>query len=155
MIQKVLNSIKGVFIPKSEFEESETQTSLLKKKAEHFKVECAIDNKVVPCSELKTTPYIGVPAPAYLVDDPWFGPAPMYTDKQKDYMAIETEHKQQEQKSSSSVESEDIHEMMYQIATQTSSPTTLQLDPPGGSENFHEGPGGWQSGNGYNQFRKD
>ena len=79
----------------------------------------------------------------------------MYTDKQKDYMAIEAEYKQQEQQSSSSVESEDIHEMMYQIATQTSSPTTLQLDPPGGSENFHEGPGGWQSGNGYNQFRKD
>ena len=142
MIQKVLNSIKQVFIPKSEFEDD--------------KIECAIDGEVVPCEELQDPepPYIGVPAPAYLKDDPWFGPA-ILSEKQKDYVAIEAEHKEQEQASSSSVESEDIHEMMYQIATQNSSPTTLQLDPPGGSENFHEGPGGWQSGNGYNQFRKD
>ena len=94
----------------------------------------------------------GVPAPAYLVDDPWFGPAPTYTDKQKDYMAIEAEYKEQEQASSPSVESGASSEMMCQIATRTGSPTTLQLDPPGGSENFHEGPGGWHSGTGYNHF---
>jgi len=142
MIQKVLNSIRQVFIPKSEFEDDKT--------------ECTIDGKVVPCEELQDPepPYTGVPAPAYLKDDPWFGSA-ILSEKQKDYVAIEAEHNGHEQESSSSVESEDIHEMMYQIATQTSSPTTLQLDPPGGSENFHEGPGGWQSGNGYNQFRKD
>ena len=29
---------------------------------------------------------------------------------------------------------------------------TIDLDPPGGSENFHEGPGGWTSGNGREQF---
>ena len=148
MIKKALESIKDIFIPVRSIAADITLGT---------EIECSIDGEVVPCEELQDPEYTytGVPAPAYLVDDPWFGPAPTYTDKQKDYMAIEAEYREQEQASSSSVESEDIHEMMYQIATQTSSPTTLQLDPPGGSENFHEGPGGWHSGTGYNQFRKD
>ena len=37
---------------------------------------------------------------------------------------------------------------MYEIATKNHN-TTLDLNPPGGSENFHEGPGGWNSGNGW------
>jgi hypothetical protein len=41
---------------------------------------------------------------------------------------------------------------MYNRATQNQN-TTVQLNPPGGSENFHEGPGGWNSGTGLNQFR--
>ena len=35
---------------------------------------------------------------------------------------------------------------MYEIATKSA--TTLKLDPPGGSENYHEGPGGWNSSQG-------
>ena len=31
-------------------------------------------------------PFVGVPAPAYLEDDPWFGAAPARTEKQMDYM---------------------------------------------------------------------
>ena len=38
-------------------------------------IECAIDDQIVDCSKVDSTPYIGVPAPAYLEDDEWFGPA--------------------------------------------------------------------------------
>tara|TARA_Y100000589_G_scaffold315155_1_gene338347 strand:+ start:3579 stop:4022 length:444 start_codon:yes stop_codon:yes gene_type:complete len=147
MIKKALKSIKDIFIPVRSIAADITLGT---------EVECDIDGEKIPCQELQEPEYsyTGVPAPAYLTDDPWFGPAPDLSDKQKDYMAIEAEYKMQEA-SSPSVESEDIHELMYQIATQTGSPTTVQLDPPGGSENFHEGPGGWNSGIGYNQFRSN
>ena len=111
-----------------------------------WKVECAIDEEVVDCDEMDNPPYVGVPAPAYLEDDPWFGPAPERTEKQLDYMEKETHIKQQQyQETHTSVESEDIHQKMYEIATQNS-PTTIQLNPPGGSENV------WMSGTGMGQF---
>ena len=113
-------------------------------------IECAIDDDVVECKEIDTPPYTGVPAPAYCVEDPWFN-APVYTEKQMDYMEQETEMKRQEREENFSVEPDDIHQKMYEIATKNQS-TTLHLNPPGGSENFHEGPGGWNSGTGYNQF---
>ena len=40
--------------------------------------------------------YIGIPAPVYLEDDEWFGPAPVRTEKQLDYMEQEMEMKRQE-----------------------------------------------------------
>ena len=101
-------------------------------------IECAIDEDVVECSEMDSPSYTGIPAPAYLKDDEWFGPAPEYTEKQKDYMVQETEIKRQEFEKSFSVESEDIHQVMYEMATQSAA-TTLQLDPIGGSENFQGG----------------
>ena len=117
-----------------------------------WKVECAIDEDVVDCKELEDDGldyedqyYTGVPAPPYLQDDPWFGPAPTYSQKQLDYMVQETEIKQKEREENFSVESEDIHQRMYEIATQNS-PTTTQLNPPGGSENV------WMSGTGMGQF---
>ena len=66
---------------------------------------------------------------------------------------METELKRQELEETFSVESEDIHQKMYEIATE-SQKTTVHLDPPGGSENFHGGPNGygWMSGTGMNQF---
>ena len=70
-------------------------------------IECAIDEKVVDCGEMDNPPYIGVPAPAYLEDDPWFGPAPTLTEKQQDYMEQETFIKQQQHQETHSVESED------------------------------------------------
>ena len=117
---------------------------LLTKKTSN-EIECAIDEEVVDCDEMDSPPYIGVPAPVYLEDDPWFGPAPNYTEKQLDYMVQETEVKRQEREENFSVESEDIHQKMYEIATQNS-PTTIQLNPPGGSENV------WMSGTGMGQF---
>jgi hypothetical protein len=70
--------------------------------------------------------------------DPWFGPA-VISDLNKDYMEQETLAKQQEQETQSdSVESDNIHQEMYELAT-NSAATTLQLDPIGGSENFQGG----------------
>lgn len=119
-----------------------------------WKVECAIDEDVVECEELEDDGldyedqyYTGVPAPPYLQDDPWFSPAPTYSQKQLDYMVQETEIKQKEREENFSVESEDIHQRMYEIATQNT-PTTIQLNPPGGSENV------WMSGTGMGQFNE-
>ncbi|MEK9894470.1 MAG: hypothetical protein VW454_05880 [Pelagibacteraceae bacterium] len=99
-------------------------------------------------------PYVGVPAPAYLKEDEWFGAPPEYTEKQKEYMEMETEMKRQEFEQTFSAESEDIHQRMYEIATE-SQKTTVHLNPPGGSENFHGGNNGygWMSGTGMNQFQ--
>ena len=110
----------------------------LNKNISEKEIECAIDENIVDCTEMEEEPYIGIPAPAYLKDDEWFGPAPEYTEKQKDYMVQETEIKRQEFEKSFSVESEDIHQVMYEMATQSAA-TTLQLDPIGGSENFQGG----------------
>ncbi len=95
--------------------------------------------------------YTGIPAPVYLEDDEWFGPAPVKTEKQLDYMEQEIEMKRQEREENFSIEPDDIHQKMYEIVTQNQN-TTLHLNSPGGSENFHEGPGGWSSGNGREQF---
>ena len=111
----------------------------LNKQISEKEIECAIDEQTVDCTEMEEEPvYTGIPAPAYLKDDEWFGPAPEYTEKQKDYMVQETEIKRQEFEKSFSVESEDIHQVMYEMATQSAA-TTLQLDPIGGSENFQGG----------------
>ena len=103
-------------------------------------IECAIDENTVDCIQMDSPPYVGIPAPAYLEDDEWFGPAPVKTEKQMEYMEMETEIKKdrQQREKEFSIESEDIHQKMYDIATQGAS-TTLQLNPLGGSENFQGG----------------
>ncbi len=53
-------------------------------------------------------------------------------------MVQETEIKRQEFENNFSVESEDIHQVMYEMATKSGA-TTTQLDPIGGSENFQGG----------------
>ena len=119
-----------------------------------WKVECAIDETPIDCEDLQEN-YTGIPAPAYLNDDPWFGPAPVRSEKQLDYMERETQIKQQEEaiRSEFTVESEDIHAKMYEIAT-ASNGTAVQRDPIGGSENFQGGSNGygWMSGTGMGQF---
>ena len=62
-----------------------------------WKVECAIDEEVVDCREMDSPPYVGIPAPAYLEDDEWFGPAPVKTEKQTEYMEMETKIKKDRQ----------------------------------------------------------
>ena len=116
-------------------------------------IECAIDEEVVGCDEMDNPPFVGVPAPAYLEDDPWFGAAPVRTEKQMDYMEQEAEIKMAEEQehSEQTCESHDIHAKMYEIATQN---WTTVAETQGGSENFQEGPGGWNSGTGANQFRR-
>lgn len=149
---KFLNKLKEILNPPKQ--EVETQTTILEKKAGTYKVECAIDDEVVDCDEMSTTPYTGIPAPVVLSNDSWFGDVTYKSQKQLDYMEKETEMKRQEREQNFSVEPDDIHQKMYEIATKNQN-TTLDLDPisPGGSENFHEGPGGWSSGTGQNQFR--
>ena len=114
-------------------------------------IECAIDEEVVECAEMDSPPFTGIPAPAYLQEDPWFGPTPNLTEKQKDYMEIETEMKilEEQQREEAGVEPVDIHQLMYEIATKSWNTVS---ETQGGSENFHEGPGSWNSGNGMGQF---
>ena len=101
-------------------------------------IECAIDENIVDCTEMKEDPYVGVPAPDMLIVDPWFGPA-VISDLNNDYMEQETLAKQQDQETQSdSVESDNIHQEMYEMATKSGA-TTVQLDPIGGSENFQGG----------------
>ena len=51
------------------------------------------------------------------MDDPWFGPAPTLTEKQMDYMQMETEVRMQEDKEreESGSEPENIHQLMYEM----------------------------------------
>jgi len=108
----------------------------LNKPIDEEKVECAIDEDIVECSEMDTPAYTGVPAPVYLENDEWFGTA-VVSEKSQDYMIQETEIKQQESENRQywTNEPEDIHQVMYEMATKSGA-TTLQLDPIGGSENF-------------------
>ena len=109
-------------------------------------IECAIDEEVVDCSEMDSPPYIGVPAPAYLEDDEWFGPAPVKTEKQEAYIELEkaTERLHEDmRKEVGNVESENIHEELYKMASKN---WTTVSETQGGSENFQEGPNGWSSG---------
>ena len=99
--------------------------------------------KQLECSKLEApipeqSSYVGVPAPILNPVDDWFSsPYGFFysaiTERQKDYMERETEMKRQEQEKNSSVEPEDIHQKMYEIATQNNS---INIDH------------GWQSGTG-------
>ena len=149
----MINRFAALFGKKQPKQEVETQTTILQKKAGTYEVECAIDEEVVDCNEMDNPPFVGVPAPAYLEDDPWFGPAPVRSEQQKDYMEQEAEMKmvEEQQRSEETCESEDIHAKMYEIATQN---WTTVAETQGGSENFQEGPGGWNSGTGLAQFKR-
>ena len=115
----------------------------LNKKISEKEIECAIDDQTVECNEMDDDPYVGVPAPILNPVDDWFAssygcPGPVITEKQKDYMEQEIEIKRQEREENFSVEPENIHQVMYEMATRSGA-TTIQLDPIGGSENFQGG----------------
>jgi len=84
--------------------------------------------------------YTGVPAPKVLKNDPWFG-EPVKSEKQLEYEHINDDPHDgwwlrpewQDPK-----EPDNIHEVMYDMATRCGK-TTTQLDPVGGSENFQGG----------------
>ena len=149
----MINKFKELLSKVVPNKEVETQTTILQKKAGTYEVECAIDEEVVGCDEMDNPPFVGVPAPAYLEDDPWFGAAPTPTEKQMDYMVQEAEIKmaEEQKRSEQTCESHDIHAKMYEIATQN---WTTVAETQGGSENFQEGPGGWNSGTGLAQFNR-
>ena len=158
-MKKIINSIKNTLFPQN------ITVNMDGGVGGSWKVECSVDETPTDCQNLQenydegeafkqdaVNYYTGVPAPAYLEDDPWFGPAPVRSQKQMDYMEQELEMKRQERDQNFSVEPDNIHEAMYNIATQNQN-TTIDLDLPGGSENFYEGPGRWNSGNGMEQYR--
>ena len=137
MIKKAIKAIKNIFVPPIEYSNFEDD------------IECAIDEDIVDCKEMdKEPPYTGVPAPVVLSNDSWFGDVTYKSQKQEDYMEKETEMKMQEQKrcEEAGEEPENIHQLMYEIATQNWNTVS---ESQGGSENFQEGPGGWNSGNGW------
>ena len=116
----------------------------IEKKIDEEDIECAIDEDVVECDGLdyEDQYYTGVPAPVLNPIDEWFaspyGVAPAVTEKQKDYMEQEIEMKRREREENFSVEPDNIHQLMYEMATKSGA-TTIQLDPIGGSENFQGG----------------
>jgi len=83
--------------------------------------------------------YTGIPAPVVLPDDPWFGPA-FKSEKQMTHeeMLEEAERREENNRQELTNEPENIHQLMYEMATKNAA-TTLQLDPIGGSENFQGG----------------
>ena len=109
-------------------------------------LECAIDEDKVDCEHLdddQDKAYVGVPAPVLNPLDDWFSssygcPGSVITKKQEDYMEQETLIKQQQYQETNSVEPENIHQVMYEMATKGGAPT-VQLDPIGGSENIQGG----------------
>ena len=123
----------------------ETQTTLLKKKAGVFKeedIECSIDEQIVDCKDLDEDPYVGVPAPILTPHDDWFEDPPK-TEMQMEYEHINDDPHdgwwlRPEWQDDKSNEPDNIHQLMYDIATKNSA-TTLQIDPVGGSENFQGG----------------
>ena len=130
----------------------ETQTTLLQKKANIFKdeiivnmdggvggswkVECAVDEETIPCTELD---YTGVPAPQTLDNDPWFGDA-VISDANMEYKQLEFEaFKEEAHKFYGTKEPENIHQLMYDMATEGGKHTTaawFDAGNIGGSENF-------------------
>jgi hypothetical protein len=117
-------------------------------------VKCSIDDEEVDCEKLQEDyeqePYTGVPAPVYLEYDPWFAP-PVYSEKQitvKEAYEHAVADNQILHETLSS-EPQDIHEKIYQIATGNWNTVDETKETIGGSENYHTGPGGWNSGNGW------
>ena len=126
-------------------QEVETQTSLLMKKAGMYKVE-----QKEECEELEKDVInhsVSVPAPAYLKDDPWFGPAHNLTENQMTVKEAYEHAVKDNQILDESIqqESNNIHQQMYEIA---SNDWNTVLETQGGSENFQEILNDWSSGKG-------
>ena len=130
MIKKVINQIKKVFIPRSEFIE-ETPKKVEKKQAS----------------------YTGVVAPITTPTDSWFS-EPVKTEKviaYEKHVAQKIEEQKFIEAAQPKKEAEDIHQQMYDRVTKYWG--TWQEELPGGSENFQSGPVGWNSGTGMGQFK--
>ena len=129
MIKKVINQIKKVFIPKSEFIE-ETPKKVEKKQAS----------------------YTGVVAPITTPIDSWFS-EPVKTEKviaYEKHVAQKIEEQRFIEAAQPKKEPEDIHQQMYARASKFFGSWQENV---GGSENFQSGPGSWNSGTGMGQFK--
>ena len=132
MIKKVINKLKKVFIPRSEFIEEKPK-----------KVEKPREQ------------YIGVAAPVTTPTDSWFS-KPVKSEKVVAYekhVAQKIEEQKIIEAAQPKKESENIHQVMYERASKYWGTWKEELQSPGGSENFQSGPGGWNSGTGMGQFK--
>ena len=130
MINTVTNFLKSFLIPKD-------------------KLECIIDEEKVDCDQPNDPepPYLGFPAPVIMPIDEWFVDSsiePVKTEKQITHEEMLEEAARREEENNQSNEPENIHQVMYEMAT--SSWTTVG-ETQGGSENV------LQSGTGLGQFR--
>jgi len=116
-----------------------TKTSFFQNKESTSEVERNIDENIVNYKEIDTVSYTGVLAPTVLSNDSWFGPA-VKSDKQLTHeeMLEIAKKREEENREHLTKEPENIHEIMYKMATKNMS-TTVQLDPVGGSEIFQRG----------------
>jgi len=146
--------------------QSAKQYSLLEKENVHP----TIENVKIKCDKLEApihecgpshfshgySPYIAVPAPDILPHDPWFDP-PIKTEKQIVLEEKKKEAKKQQEEVESAMrqskEPKNIHDVLYKKAA--AHMKNSWQENLGGSENFHQGPGGWTSGTGINQFREN
>jgi hypothetical protein len=129
MIKKVINQIKKIFIPKSEFIE-ETPKKV----------------------EKKQSSYTGVVAPITTPTDSWFS-EPVKTEKviaYEKHVAQKIEEQKFIEAAQPKKEAQDIHQQMYARASKH---WATWQENVGGSENFQSGPGGWNSGTGMRQFK--
>ena len=113
---------------------------------ENKEIKCTIDELEAPLFECgpghltQGYGFVGIPAPVVLPDDPWFGPSPVKSEKQMTHeeMLEEASRREEENRKEECKEPDNIHEVMYNMATKCGK-TTTQLDPVGGSENFQGG----------------
>ena len=124
MIKKVINNLKQVFTPGNEY----------------------IDDKPKKVEPQKPS-YTGVVAPVVTPTDSWFS-EPVKTEKviaYEKHVAQKIEEQKFIEASQPKKEPEDIHQQMYARASKH---WATWQENVGGSENFQEGPGGWDSGSG-------
>lgn len=115
-----------------------------------FKNKQPIIQKPVSRTSINQPDYLGVPAPVVTPYDPWFEDAPK-TEKVMEYVQKKNEELYARlAEEPQPKEPENIHEVIYRIATQKQGSWQENI---GGSENFHEGPNGWNSGTGMSQFK--
>jgi len=129
MIKKVINQIKKVFIPRSEFIEETPKKD-----------------------EKKQASYTGVVAPITTPTDSWFS-EPVKTEKviaYEKHVAQKIEEQKFIEAAQPKKEVQDIHQQMYERASKH---WATWQENVGGSENFQSGPGGWNSGTGMGQFK--
>lgn len=103
---------------------------LLKKLFSKKKVESSVDK-----DDTVESAYTGIPAPILNPVDEWFSEAPaVITEKQQEYQEATERLHEEMRNESGTVESDNIHQEMYDLATKGGK-TTTQL---GGSENFQD-----------------
>jgi len=146
---KLRNLLSGI-LPKKEKTETKVESTVEEKNVPDETL-----NQVYHSPEAQGTWYTGVAAPTYLESDSWFG-EPVLSEKSWEVVNQEAEIKRQNEENKQELissgiilEDDNIHQKMYEIATKN---WNTVAETQGASENFQEGPGGWNSGTGMGQF---